>query len=133
MSESVVCEPQWVSWSAQCCAQVDPDPELFGGADVPPIADDEKEQIKGLITTLMVSTPSRVQSQLSEALTIISQHDFPGKWQALLPELTLKLKEQGNDFTVVVGVLETANSVFKRFRNAFMTPVRQHTLFQHIT
>mmetsp|Transcript_40918 Transcript_40918/g.105829 ORF Transcript_40918/g.105829 Transcript_40918/m.105829 type:complete len:971 (-) Transcript_40918:235-3147(-) len=101
---------------------VDPDPELFGGADVPPIADDEKEHIKGLITSLMVSTPPRVQSQLSEALTIISQHDFPAKWQALLPELTTKLKEQGGDFTVVSGVLETANSVFKRFRNAFMSP-----------
>jgi len=99
----------------------DPDPELFGGQDVPPIADDEKAQIKSLITSLMVSAPPKVQSQLSEALTIISQHDFPGKWESLLPELTSKLREHSGDLAVVSGVLETANSVFKRFRNAFMS------------
>lgn len=29
----------------------------------------------------MLSTPPRVRAQLSEALTIISTHDFPARWQ----------------------------------------------------
>lgn len=84
----------------------------------------EQEQIKSFITTLMVSTPPKVQSQLCEALTIISQHDFPTRWKGLLPDLTQKLNEQSGDFAVVSGVLHTANSVFKRFRNTYLLTVR---------
>ena len=40
-----------------------------------------QEQIKGLITGLMLSTPPVVRAQLSEALSIISEHDFPTRWQ----------------------------------------------------
>lgn len=40
-----------------------------------------QDLIKHLITSLMLSTPPRVRAQLSEALTIISTHDFPAKWQ----------------------------------------------------
>jgi hypothetical protein len=40
-----------------------------------------QEQIKGLITSLMLSAPPPVRAQLSEALTIISGHDFPSRWQ----------------------------------------------------
>ena len=73
-----------------------------------------QEQIKGLITSLMLSTPPPVRAQLSEALTIIGQHDFPAKWMSLLPELLERLK--AGDLLIVEGILETANSIFKRYR-----------------
>ncbi len=73
-----------------------------------------QEQIKGLITNLMLSTPAPVRSQLSEALTIIGRHDFPAKWMTLLPEFLERLKT--GDAATAGGVLETANSIFKRYR-----------------
>ncbi|CAM6129189.1 unnamed protein product [Calypogeia fissa] len=87
------------------------------------IQDPEKEQIKSTIVRLMLSTPPKIQSQLSEALSIISNYDFPGKWQTLLPELVSSLRSSvdisstsGVDINIVNGVLSTANSIFKKFR-----------------
>lgn len=76
---------------------------------------DTQEQIKGLITGLMLSTPPVVRSQLSEALSIISEHDFPARWQGLLPQLIDRLKS--GDINTMNGVLETLNSIYKRYRN----------------
>ncbi|EIE27359.1 Cse1-domain-containing protein [Coccomyxa subellipsoidea C-169] len=81
--------------------------------------DAEKEQIKSLLTGLMVSTPPLVRAQLSEALSVISSFEFPAKWPTLLPELISRL-DSGNASTVH-GVLETANSIYKRYRNQFMS------------
>jgi len=78
-----------------------------------------QEQIKGLITGLMLSTPPVVRAQLSEALSIISEHDFPTRWQGLLPQLIDCLKT--GDATTINGVLETLNSIYKRYRSQFMT------------
>ena len=51
-----------------------------------------QEQIKSLLTGLMLSTPPLVRAQLSEALSVVSSHDFPRKWATLLPELIERLK-----------------------------------------
>lgn len=48
-------------------------------------------QIKQLLTGLMLNTPPLVRAQLSEALTLISGHDFPAAWPQLLPELVERL------------------------------------------
>jgi exportin-2 (importin alpha re-exporter) len=66
----------------------------------------------------MLSAPPRVRSQLSEALTIISQHDFPRKWEGLLPQLIGKLSAE--DPTVLNGVLTTADSIYHRYRGQFL-------------
>jgi exportin-2 (importin alpha re-exporter) len=92
---------------------VTPDPDF--PSPLNPIQDTEKDQIKGLIVTLMLSTPPKIQSQLSEALSIMSQHDFPSKWQTLLPELVVSL-QSATDYTIINGILQTSNSIFKRFR-----------------
>ncbi|KAJ9560072.1 hypothetical protein OSB04_005232 [Centaurea solstitialis] len=85
------------------------------------IPDAEKAQIKTLIVPLMLSaatTSKRIQAQLSEALAVIGNHDFPKLWPALLPELTSSLETalNANDFASVNGILATVNSLFKKFR-----------------
>ncbi|XP_071696769.1 exportin-2-like [Rutidosis leptorrhynchoides] len=87
-------------------------------ASVTPISDAEKEQIKQLIVPLMLSATPRIQAQLSEALAVIGNHDFPKLWPALLPELRVSLEAaiNGNDFASVNGILATVNSLFKKFR-----------------
>jgi len=56
-----------------------------GSTDVIKISDAEREQIKNTLVDLMVAVPPAVQRQVSETLSIISQSDFPQKWQNLLP------------------------------------------------
>jgi exportin-2 (importin alpha re-exporter) len=77
----------------------------------------DKELIKTHIVELMCVAPADVQSQMAEAVTLISKYDFPAKWQGLLPQLVEKLKAQ--DIGIVKGVMLTANSIMKRFRYVF--------------
>ena len=88
-----------------------------------PIPDPEKEQIKALIVPLMLSATPRIQSQLSEALSLIGKHDFPKKWPSLLPELvsSLRTASQSSDYVSISGILGTANSIFKKFRYQYKT------------
>lgn len=88
-----------------------------------PILEPEKEQIKTLIVPLMLSTTAKIQSQLSEALAIIGNHDFPKSWPSLLPELVSNLQKssQASDYASINGILGTANSIFKKFRFQFKT------------
>ncbi|KAH7316301.1 hypothetical protein KP509_21G087100 [Ceratopteris richardii] len=85
-------------------------------SDLSAINEAEKDQIKALVVNMMLSAPPKIQSQLSEALAIISKHDFPKKWGSLLPELVTSLKNAGSDYSVTNGVLQTVNSIFKQFR-----------------
>lgn len=81
-----------------------------------PIPEGDRAQIKANLVHLMASVPPLVQRQLSEALSYISKSDFPDRWPSLLPELVAKLAS--GDMAVVNGVLETACSIFERFRDA---------------
>ena len=76
-------------------------------------------QIKDHITGLMLSTPPIVRAQVSEALSVISEHDFPKRWEGLLPQLIERLRN--GDVNSVNGVLQTLNSIYKRYRNQFMS------------
>lgn len=87
-----------------------------------------QEQIKSYLTNLMLRTPHRVRTQLSEALVIISTRDFPSRWPTLLPELVEKLASP--DPNTINGVLETANSILKRYRNQYRTNSLVHELEQ---
>ncbi|KAL1549740.1 exportin-2-like [Salvia divinorum] len=87
------------------------------------VPDTEKDQIKGLIVRLMVTATPKIQAQLSEALTVIGNHDFPKQWRALLPELVVTMDElsQANDYVSVNGVLATVDSLLKKFRYEYKT------------
>ena len=85
-----------------------------GGGEPFALPDPEKEQVKAHITDLMLCAPPRVRAQLSEALSIISAHDFPARWQGLLPHLIEKLST--DDMQLMNGVLTTADSIYQRYR-----------------
>uniref|UniRef100_A0A2P2JD21 Uncharacterized protein MANES_01G245400 n=1 Tax=Rhizophora mucronata TaxID=61149 RepID=A0A2P2JD21_RHIMU len=88
-----------------------------------PILPNDKEQIKTLIVSLMLNSSPRIQSQLSESLSLIGKYDFPESWPKLLPELVSNLQAaaQSNNYASINGILGTANSIFKKFRYQYKT------------
>ena len=98
------------------------DPKEHEDTGVKPVCiiqEGEKDQIRQNIVDLMLSAPDKVRVQISEALTIISGHDFPWNWSTLLPSILEKLKSE--DLKTLNGVLSTTDSIFKRYRGQFMT------------
>lgn len=65
---------------------------------------------------MLKSTPS-IQKQLSDAVSIIGKYDFPEKWPQLIDEMVEKFGS--GDFHIINGVLQTAHSIFKRYRYEF--------------
>ncbi|CAH0489983.1 unnamed protein product [Peronospora farinosa] len=89
------------------------DPEKEGCVPV-----NEKNLVKQHLVELMCRMPETLQKQLIEALTTIGEYDFPAQWTDLLAQLVQKLQTE-KDWQVRNGVLMTANTIFKRFRNVF--------------
>ncbi|KAJ7373873.1 Exportin-2 [Desmophyllum pertusum] len=81
------------------------------------ISESDRETIKGEIVDLMLRSPEKLQKQLSDAVSVIGREDFPDKWTNLLPELVTKFGS--GDFHIINGVLQTAHSLFKRYRHEF--------------
>ena len=100
-------------------------PEEGTGAG-PPVPEEEKGQIRGHITALMLSTAPLVQAQIAEALSLIARHDFPERWPTLMPELVAKMA--GGDMAAINGCLSTAASIFEHIRNEF----RSDTLYAEL-
>ncbi|KAH9266101.1 hypothetical protein BASA83_010843 [Batrachochytrium salamandrivorans] len=76
------------------------------------ISYEDRSTIKTTIISLMVTVPLSLRNSLSDAVTIIADCDFPDKW-IWSPALSLQNLD-GN-----VGVLQTAHSIFKRWRHHF--------------
>ncbi|KAF9999701.1 importin-alpha export receptor [Entomortierella chlamydospora] len=74
----------------------------------------DRDAIKSRIVDLMTISEARIQLQLSDAVTQMADSDFPQKWQGLIPELVSKLNP--NDFVTNNGLLQTAHSIFQRWR-----------------
>ncbi|KAG0045285.1 importin-alpha export receptor [Gryganskiella cystojenkinii] len=74
----------------------------------------DREAIKARIVEVMTVTEPKIQLQLSEAVTLIASSDYPQKWQSLVPELVSKLNP--NDYATNNGLLQTAHSIFSRWR-----------------
>ncbi|KAK4517849.1 uncharacterized protein ATC70_001197 [Mucor velutinosus] len=81
------------------------------------IAPQDRLEIKNQIVQLMITVPDKLQLQISDALSLIAESDFPEHWESLLPELISKLSP--TDYRVNNGILGTAHSIFKRWRSAF--------------
>lgn len=80
----------------------------------------------------MLSSPEAIQKQLSDAISIIGKTDFPLKWPELITEMVDKFATGTKlvycifvicgilgDFHVINGVLQTAHSLFKKYRYEF--------------
>jgi len=65
----------------------------------------------------MLKSPLSIQKQISAAVSIIGKYDFPAKWPQLIDEMVDKFAT--GDFNVINGVLQTAHSLFKRYRYEF--------------
>lgn len=90
------------------------------------IHESDRNTIKTLIVTLMLHSPTALQKQLSDAVSIIGKHDFPKKWPQLIDEMVEKFAS--GDFNVINGILQTAHSLFKRYRYEF----KSQTLWEEI-
>ncbi|KAF8079743.1 hypothetical protein N665_1003s0005 [Sinapis alba] len=92
---------------------------------ISPIADSEKEKIKTCIVSLMesYSLSPLIKSQLSEAMIVIGQKDYLKSWPTFLSSLIsqLKVATLAHDYATINGILGTADSVFKKFRQKYMT------------
>jgi hypothetical protein len=49
------------------------------------ITDSDRNQIKAVLVDLMLSVESSISKTLAEALSIISENEFPHDWPTLLP------------------------------------------------
>lgn len=78
---------------------------------------EDRERVKQLIVSLMLKSPANIQRQLSDAVSIIGKSDFPDRWPKLLDEMIQYFVT--GDFHVINGVLQTANSLFQRYRYEF--------------
>jgi exportin-2 (importin alpha re-exporter) len=97
------------------------EPDVVGAPAPYCVGDAEKDQVRNLLVGLMLDAPKLAKAQLSEALSIVSAADFPEKWPGLLPELNTRLGVPGStrDWSTVAGVLTTANTIFKKYRQAY--------------
>ncbi|KAK0534025.1 importin-alpha export receptor [Tilletia horrida] len=98
--------------------------------NVVPVHESDKAAVRSQLLPLLyhlasstgpaASTPGLggVRSQLSEAVALVASHDFPSVWPELVTSLAEQLKTS-QDFSVLTTVLETAHSIFGRWRSAF--------------
>jgi exportin-2 (importin alpha re-exporter) len=86
----------------------------------------DTDLIKSEIIPLMITLPNNLQVQIGEAVSIISDSDFPERWPTLIDDLVNKLSE--DDMITNKGVLTVAHSIFKRWRPLF----RSDALFLEI-
>ncbi|CAB4421528.1 unnamed protein product [Rhizophagus irregularis] len=75
--------------------------------------------IKESLVDILISVPSNIQLQLSEAVSLIAENDFPDQWPHLISQLTSKFSS--GDFARNNAVLQTAHSIFKRYKSEFRT------------
>ncbi len=84
------------------------------------LSDADKTQIKASILPFLLSgPPQNLRSLLGEAVTLLAQHDFPAMWPNLVSDLVSRANPQ--DYNTLLGVLRTAHSVFRRYRNVSMS------------
>jgi exportin-2 (importin alpha re-exporter) len=78
------------------------------------ITESDRITIKSHLVQLMCTVPPLIQALLSESISLIAESDYPDQWTNLLPELVNQFNSP--DVMTVIGVLKTANSIFKSFR-----------------
>ncbi|KXS18851.1 Cse1-domain-containing protein [Gonapodya prolifera JEL478] len=86
----------------------------------------DRVAIKSNVVRLMIVVSTPLQLQLSEAISLIADTDFPKNWDTLIDDLVGKLSL--TDWSANAGILQTAHSIFRRWR----AQVRSNDLFSEI-
>jgi hypothetical protein len=68
------------------------------GDDFVTISDNDRNQIKAVLVDLMLSVESSISKTLAEALSIISETEFPHDWPTLLPVCQRKIGVRGKGY-----------------------------------
>ncbi|EPZ31546.1 Exportin/Importin, Cse1-like domain-containing protein [Rozella allomycis CSF55] len=83
------------------------------------VSEGMRVMVKGRIVGLLVGIKVRaVQMQLSEAIVLIAQRDFPENWAELVPGLVGMLS---GDYVQNNVILSTLYGIFKKYRHEFRT------------
>ncbi|GAA6014609.1 hypothetical protein JCM11491_000169 [Sporobolomyces phaffii] len=94
----------------------------YGIEEAPtPLSQATADQLKQSVVPIMISlsTEPALQVQVGEAIAIMAEADFPDNWQGLIDQLVQSLSP--SDFVVNNAVLQTAHSIFRRWRSEFRT------------
>ncbi|KAF8513582.1 CAS/CSE protein [Hysterangium stoloniferum] len=85
-----------------------------------PISPEDKAVIRSQLVPAMIalSLPGdkSLRAQVAESVSVVAEHDFPQNWPELIDQLVSSLSI--SDYGVSLGVLETAHSIFNRWRSA---------------
>ncbi|THH15070.1 hypothetical protein EW146_g5342 [Bondarzewia mesenterica] len=87
--------------------------------DESPISEKDKVSLKSQLVPAMISLSSpsdkAIRAQIAESVSLIAEIDFPSAWPDLIDQLVASLSVE--DFNINIGVLETAHSIFSRWRS----------------
>ncbi|KAG2131005.1 CAS/CSE protein [Suillus clintonianus] len=85
-----------------------------------------RSQLVPAMITLSDPADKAIRAQIAESVALIAELDFPVKWTDLIDQLVLSLSQ--TDYSINVGVLQTAHSIFNQWR----AQVRSDELFTEI-
>ncbi|KDQ12400.1 hypothetical protein BOTBODRAFT_34372 [Botryobasidium botryosum FD-172 SS1] len=92
-------------------------------SEEPPVPNDDKLALRRQLVPAMVSLSSPsdklIRIQVGEAVATVAEFDFPQQWPELVDQLVSSLSE--SDYSINIGVLETAHSIFGRWRSQIRT------------
>ncbi|KAG6872821.1 hypothetical protein C0995_006303 [Termitomyces sp. Mi166 len=98
--------------------------------DVQPLAEQDKAALRSELVPAMLTLSSPadkgIRAQVAESVSLIAELDFPPKWENLIDQLVASLSP--TDYNINIGVLETAHSIFRKWR----AHVRSDDLFTEI-
>ncbi|KAL5498046.1 CSE1_1 [Sanghuangporus vaninii] len=93
--------------------------------DEPVIPDSEKHPLRTQLVPAMISLASpldkNLRAQVAETVSIIAGYDFPERWEGLVKELVNALNPAPDAYAINLSVLETAHSIFGRWRSEMRT------------
>ncbi|KAK4706174.1 exportin-2 (importin alpha re-exporter), partial [Phenoliferia sp. Uapishka_3] len=86
-----------------------------------PLTTATAESLKESIVSIMIALASEpsLQVQVGEAISIMAEADFPEQWKGLIDQLVTPLSP--DNFVVNNALLQTAHSIFRRWRSQFRT------------
>ncbi|KAG0700788.1 CAS/CSE protein [Suillus ampliporus] len=85
-----------------------------------------RSQLVPAMITLSDPADKAIRAQIAESVALIAELDFPAKWSDLIDQLVLSLSP--TNYSINVGVLQTAHSIFNQWR----AQVRSDELFTEI-